>query len=187
MLGDGCALMRTYGEFHTTATLIDGAEATLRILGLEDYDAVVSLAVWLSAEECYQRFFTVHPTYIGQWALSLTTPAEGIVALGAFESGELVGVANYAELSRPGECEIALVVAHEQHERGVGTALLKALGNIAREAGQHRFVADVLFENVAMRRVLHDTGWPITQHLDGSVLRVEVDIDAIKAFKSQWK
>lgn len=173
--------MRAQGEFRTTATLVDGADATLRILGPEDYDAVASLAVCLSAEERYQRFFTVHPTYIAEWALSLTKPAEGIVALGAFESGELVGVANYAELPRPGECEIAVVVAHEQHERGVGTALLKALGHIAREAGQHRFVADVLFENFAMRRVLHDAGWPIIQHRDGPVLSVEIDIDAIEA------
>ena len=179
--------MRAYGGFPTTATLIDGAEVTLRILGAKDYDAVVSLAICLSTEERYQRFFTAHPTYIREWALSLTKPAKGIVALGAFESGELIGVANYAELSRPGECEIAVVVAHEQHERGVGTALLKALGKIAREAGQHRFVADVLFENSAMRRVLHDAGWSITQHRDGPVLIVEVDIDAVKASTSQRK
>lgn len=174
-------------QLFTTATLVDGADAALRILAPEDYDAVVSLAVCLSAEELYQRFFTVHPTYIAEWALSLTKPAEGIVALGAFESGELIGVANYAELTRPGACEVAVVVAHEQHERGVGTALLKTLGHIAREAGQHRFVADVLFENFAMRRVLHDAGWPTSQHRDGSVLSFEVDIDVIEASALQRK
>ena len=177
--------MPARSEFLITATLLDGTEATLRNLHPEDYDAVVSLAAYLSAEERYQRFFTVHPTYIGEWALSLTKPAEGIVALGAFQSGELIGVANYAELTRPGECEIAVVVAHEQHERGVGTALLQALGHIAR--GQHRFVADVLFENYAMRRVLHDAGWPTIQHRDGPVLSVEVDIDAIEASALQRK
>jgi RimJ/RimL family protein N-acetyltransferase len=164
--------MSSRSGFFFTATLVDGAEATLRTLHPDDYDAVINLSVYLSAEERYQRFFTVHPTYIGEWALSLTKPAEAIVALGAFESGELIGVANYAELTRPGECEIAVVVAHEQHERGVGTALLKAL---------HRFVADVLFENYAMRRVLHDAGWHTTQHRDGPVLSVEVDLDAIEA------
>jgi GNAT superfamily N-acetyltransferase len=174
-------------EFLTTATLLDGARVTVRILGPDDYDAVISLALYLSAEERYQRFFTVHPTYIGEWALSLTKPTEGIVALGAFESGELIGVANYAELTRPGECEVAVVVAHEQHERGVGTALLKTLGHIARQAGKRRLVADVLFENYAMRRVLHDAGWPTTQHRDGPVLSVEVDIDAIEPSALQRK
>ena len=101
------------------------------------------------------------------------------MALGAIEDGELIGVANYAELARAGYAEIAVVVAHEQHERGVGTALLSALARLAEGAGQHHFVADVLFENYAMRRVLSDAGWPIDQHRDGSVLSVEVDLDRI--------
>ena len=167
------------GEFATTAKLLDGAAVTIRRLNPDDYDAVVSLAITLSDEERYQRFFTVHPTYIGEWALSLTTPAVGVVALGVIEDADLIGVANYAELPRPGYAEIAVVVAHEQHERGVGTALLRALGQLAREAGQHRFVADVLFENYAMRRVINDAGWPITQHRDGSVLSMEFDLDDI--------
>ena len=100
--------MPTDRQLSTTATLVDGADAALRILVPEDYDAVVSLAVCLSAEERYLRFFTMHPAHIGDWALSLTKPEHGIVALGAFESGELIGVANYAELTRPGECEIVI-------------------------------------------------------------------------------
>ena len=121
----------------------------------------------------------MHPTYVGEWALSLTAPKTGIVALGAFESGELIGVANYVELDQPGRAEIAVVVAHEQHARGVGTALLQKLGRIAHRAGLRHFVADVLAENYAMRRVITDAGWPITQHRDGSVLSVEVNLDDI--------
>jgi RimJ/RimL family protein N-acetyltransferase len=166
-------------EFSSVATLVDGSEVTLRSLRAEDYDAVMALAADLSAEERYLRFFTAYPAYIGEWALSVTRPADGFVALGVFENGELIGVANYATSSEPGCAEIAVVVAHEQHERGVGTALLQALGRIARDAGQHRFVADVLCENNAIRRVISDAGWPVTRHRDGSVLSVEVDLDAI--------
>ena len=171
--------MSVSGEFATTATLTDGESVTIRRLKSDDYDGVVALAVGLSEEERYLRFFTGHPTYVGEWALSLTTAAEGVVALGVFESGELIGVANYSELNDPGCAEIAVVVAHEQHERGVGTALLRALGRIAKDAGQHRFVADVLFENHAMRRVIKDAGWPATQHRDGSVVSIEVNLDDI--------
>ena len=158
--------MAVSAEFAATAKLFDGSTVAIRRLSPGDYDAVVCLASQLTDEERYLRFFTVHPTHIGEWALSLTAPAAGMVAL-----------ANYAELSRPGWAEIAVVVAHEQHERGVGTALLRALGHIARSAGQHRFVADVLTENCAMRRVISDLGWPTTQHCDGSVLSVEFDLD----------
>lgn len=166
-------------EFCTTATLVDGARVTLRKLHPADYDAVVALAADLSAEERYHRFFTLHPAHISEWASSLTTPAEGIVALGVVETGDLIGVANYAESNDPGVAEIAVVVAHEQHERGVGTALLRALGRLARDAGQHRLVAEVLYENYEMRRVISEAGWPVTQHLDGSILSVEVDLDAV--------
>jgi RimJ/RimL family protein N-acetyltransferase len=166
-------------DFSTTTRLLDGAKVAIRRLGPGDYDAVVRLATDLNSEERYQRFFTAHPAYIGEWALSLTAPAPGIVALGVFEDGDLIGLANYAELPKPGDAEIAVVVAHEQHDRGVGTALLRALGHIARSAGRHRFVADVLAENHAMRRVITDAGWPTTQHIDGSVLSVEVDLDNI--------
>src|SRR6478735_7544 len=165
-------------DFVTSATLLDGATVTVRRLSPGDYDAVVVLAEDLSEEERYMRFFTVHPAYIGEWALSLTAPSAGMVALGVFESGELIGVANYVELNQqPGNAEIAVLVAHEQHARGVGTALLRELGRIARDAGQHRFVADVLAENHAMRRVIMDAGWPVTQHRDGSVFSVEVNLD----------
>ncbi len=163
----------------SVATLLDGAKVTVRRLRRDDYDAVVRLASELTGEERYQRFFTVHPAHIPQWALSLTEPAEGIVALGTFEDGDMIGVANYAELPGSGNAEIAVVVAHEQHERGVGTLLLQALGRLARETGLHRFVAEVLADNHAMRRVIGDAGWPVTQHRDGAVLSVELDLDRV--------
>lgn len=168
-------------EFATTAKLLDGSQVTIRRLGPDDYDAVVALAADLSAEEQYFRFFTAHPVYIGEWARSLTDPAPDFVALGAFESREVIGVANYVEVAQqPGCAEIAVVVAHEQHARGVGTALLKDLGRIGRGAGLHRFVADMLAENYMMRRVITDAGWPVTFHRDGSVFSIEVNLDTLE-------
>lgn len=178
MLGDGRALTRVTDD-SSAAALLDGATVSIRRLTPDDYDAVVALAADLSEEERYLRFFTAHPTYIGEWALSLTAPMAGVVALGVFESGELIGVANYTELPQPGYAEIAVVVAHEQHERGVGTALLRALGAIARSGGQHHFVADILAGNHAIRRVIKDAGWPATLQRDGSVLSMDVNLDDI--------
>ena len=71
-----------------------------------------------------------------------------------------------------------MVVAHAEHLRGVGTALLRRLGEIARENGLHHLVAEVLAENRLMHRVLTDAGWPCRRHLEDSVLHVDVDLDA---------
>lgn len=162
-----------------TATLLDGTPITIRRLSTADFDAVVRMAGGLSIRERYQRFFTAHPGYLSEWASSMTAPDAEIVAIGAFESGQLIGVANYAEAPQPGSAEVAVVIAHEQHDRGVATLLLKALAALAHGAGLRRFVADVLTENHAMRRVMIDARWPVTIRRDQSTLRIEVDLDSL--------
>lgn len=165
-------------EDGTTVTLRDGVSVELRRLSEPDFDCVVALADSLSDDERYLRFFTVHPGYIADWAMSLTKPSPGVVALGAYDHGELVGVANYAPTNEPEQVEIAVVVAHDQHDRGVGTALLTELIRIAQRNGLHHLVADVLAENYAMRRVIVDSRVPATFHGDGAVLGVDIDLQA---------
>lgn len=156
--------------------LHDGALVELRRLTAEDYDAVVLLAETLTDRERYLRFFQVHPRSLDEWAHSVTAPSEHTVAMGVFEAGDVIGVANYILTSTPDSAEIAVVVAHQQHERGVGTALLDALGEQASRHGVRRFVADVLAENHLMLKVLSDGDWPCTRHLDGTVFRVEMTL-----------
>ena len=47
--------------------------------------------------------------------------------------------------------------------------------------GKRRLVAEVLCENYAMRRVISDAGWPISQHRDGPILSVEVDLTSVES------
>lgn len=162
-----------------TVPLRDGTHAVLRPLRPGDVDSVLELADSLSGEEKYLRFFTAQPRYMPQWADSITDSGSRGTALGAYDHGELVGVANYTPLPEPGRAEVALVVAHDQHDRGIGTALLARLFDIARHDGQHHLVADVLAENHGMRRVINDAHVPVTWHLDGSVFDIDVDLDAL--------
>lgn len=155
---------------------MDGSTVSLRRLDSDDFDQIVRLSESLTDEERYLRFFTVHPAHLDVWARSLTEHSDGEYALGAFDSGRLIGVANYVTC-QPGSAEVAVVVAHDQHLRGVGTALLRELGHIAKRNGLHHFVADVLAENYLMMRVMTDAGWPVTRHLDGSVFHLDIDLD----------
>ncbi|TPG32728.1 GNAT family N-acetyltransferase [Mycolicibacterium hodleri] len=161
----------------SSLTLVDGAKVELRELTCADYGAVVELSGTLSERDLYLRFFTAHPGYLDDWARTLTTRSREQCALGAFEGTTLIGLASYVKTTQPGYAEVSVVIAHQQHQRGVGTALLGSLRDIARANGIRHLVADVLAENVLMRKVIADGGWPCTQHLDGSVLSVDLTLD----------
>jgi RimJ/RimL family protein N-acetyltransferase len=164
-------------EQARTAELVDGSLISLRRLTPSDADEILRLYESLTDEERYLRFFTMRPAHLADWARSIAEPRSDQCSLGAFSSGKLLGVANYVACRQPGDAEVAVVVAHAEHLRGVGTALLRRLGETARGNGLHRLVAEVLAENHLMLRVLSDAGWPSTRHLEGSVLHVEIDLD----------
>ncbi|MFZ0714585.1 GNAT family N-acetyltransferase [Mycobacterium sp.] len=159
-----------------TATLRDGATLSLRQLGSSDIDAVAALHGTLSERELYLRFFTTHPVSFNVLADKLTEHDGRHYALGAFESGKLIGIANYAKCGKPATADVAAVVAHKDHLRGVGTVLLRRLAHIARNNGIRHLVADILATNSAMFSVLHDAGLH-PQHKNYACGVVHLDID----------
>ncbi|KUI33922.1 acetyltransferase [Mycobacterium sp. IS-1496] len=167
---------RTGLELPATAALLDGSVVTLRRVTDADGAAIRAMARGLTERERYLRFFTAHPQHIDQWVSVLVETSADRFTLAAFDEDTLLGVANYVETARPGYAEVAIVVAHGEHHRGVGTVLLDALGRIARANGQRCFIADVLAENHEMQTVLTDSGWPCRRHLEGAVVSVEVDL-----------
>jgi GNAT superfamily N-acetyltransferase len=159
--------------------LLDGASICLRRLGVADIDAVIELHKQLSDRERYLRFFVVHPAYLQAFAERVVRCDALHCGLGAFESGRLIGVANYVVADKPEIAEVAVAVAHRDHLRGVATALLVRLGTIARRHGVATFTADVLPDNTAMLKVLSDAGWLHTTRRDGSVLSVRIGLSQL--------
>lgn len=163
------------------STLRDGATVSLRRLGSADIDAVIALHDSLSDRELYSRFFTVHPVFLKTLADQLADGNGENYALGAFESGTLIGVANYVMCGKPATADVAVVVAHEDHLRGVGTALLRQLVEIARNNGIQHLAADVLTTNHLMFKVLHDAGLhPQHKSYDSGVMHLDIDLAAVK-------
>jgi GNAT superfamily N-acetyltransferase len=163
-----------------TSTLRDGATVLLRRLEPTDIDAVIALHDTLSERERYLRFFTMHPMYLKALADELTDGKRDHYALGAFESGTLIGVANYVMCGKPATADVAVVVAHIDHLRGVGTVLLRRLAQIARHNGIQHLVADVLTTNHLMFKVLHDAGLhPQHESNDTGVAHLDIDLNAI--------
>jgi hypothetical protein len=159
-------------------SLVDGASVQIRTLDPGDYDALVELLMTLTDQERYMRFFTMNPASHNEWARSLVTPNDDQYVLGVFEDDTLIATANYVMTSQPGCAEVSVLVAHLQHDRGVGTALLRALGLAAHRRGIRHFVADVLAENYSLHKVVVDAGWPCTWHRDGAAFTLDVDLSA---------
>jgi L-amino acid N-acyltransferase YncA len=163
-----------------TSTLRDGATVLLRRLEPADIDAIVALHDTLSERELYLRFFTMHPAYLKALADKLIDVSSQNYALGAFESGKLIGVANYVMCGKPATAEIAVVVAHQDHLRGVGTALLRRLAQMARDNGIQHFVADVLASNHLMFKLLHDADLhPQHKSFDSGVVHLDIDLATV--------
>lgn len=158
-----------------TCQLLDGRLISMRRIDSDDAEAVVALHRQLSDHDRYFRFFTLHPAHLDQLVRKLIEPKDGQYALGAFDGDRLMGVANYTVCADPTAADIAIVVAHEDHSVGVGTALLKRLAHIARAHGIRRFVADVLAQNHLMLAVVSDLGWPRKRsNYDGSILHLDI-------------
>jgi hypothetical protein len=79
-------------------------------------------------------------------------------------------------VSDPGVAEVAVAVGHDDHLRGVVTALLRRLGEIVRGNGIAYFEADVLAENHHLLQVLSDAGWLQETPGGGPVLRVRIEL-----------
>jgi GNAT superfamily N-acetyltransferase len=163
-------------DVAATARLLDGRPVSLRPLTAVDAEAVSALHQHLSDHDRYFRFFTLQLSPLQELVAKLTEPAEGLYALGAFDADRLIGVAHYIVVDDPQAAEIAIVVAHEDHSVGVGTALLKHLAPIARAHGIARFVADVLGENHLMLTVFFDLGWPCRPVDYGSIRHLEIEL-----------
>ena len=73
---------------------------------------------------------------------------------------------------RPGTAEIAFAVVDEFQGQGLGSALMRHLITIARDAGLKEFVAEVLPDNAAMLKVFEKSGLSLTRKREAQVVHV---------------
>ncbi len=159
--------MSTQAEPGAYALLADGTTIEIRPARPGDFDAVRDMHTRMSPNNLYLRFFGVSPIAAEQEARRVCRePAPDHGALLAVLDGQVVGCGSY-EVARDGSrsAEIALAVADDIHNRGVGTLLLEHLISLARSRGVQAFVAETLIENARMMQVFADAGLPVRRAL----------------------
>jgi len=156
--------------------LRDGGLVKIRALRPE-YEADMLAALGRASLQSLQRRFFVTKRHFSdkERAYFMDVDFKNHVALvaRAEEAGRevLVGGGRYV-VFEPGRAEMAFMVVDAWQGRGIGSALMRHLVKIAREAGLQELTAEVLPENAGMLKVFEKFGFkpaarrdPQTVHL----------------------
>lgn len=161
--------------------LAAGAEALLiRPIEPDDKQAMVEGFAHLSGESRYRRFLAPHGRLTAAELQYFTEvdhhDHEALVAVDE-STGAGVGVARYVRGTEDERvAELAVAVVDEWQGRGVGTRLVDALADRAREEGITSFSGLVLADNELMLNLLHDLGRVRVVHSELGTVEVVVDL-----------
>jgi RimJ/RimL family protein N-acetyltransferase/nucleotide-binding universal stress UspA family protein len=153
----------------------------IRPLQPADRELLAAAFERLSPESRYRRFFAEVPRLTEHHLDYLThVDQHDHVALIAIDeaTGQGIGVARFVRTG-PGVAEPAIAVVDHRQGHGVGSALLGALVERAREEGITRFVAPVLADNAPAIHALERLGDTTLEHHGPEVeLTIELPVEA---------
>jgi GNAT superfamily N-acetyltransferase len=150
-------------NYSKAEVLRDGRVAEIRALKPEDRAGLLAAVGRTSEQSLYRRFFAfkrgftdreidfyVNVDFVNHVALVALLDEDGRTTI--------VGGARYIVV-HPGQAELAFAVDDAHQGQGIGSALMRHLATLARQAGLKELVADVLPDNGAMLKVLQTSGF----------------------------
>ena len=140
---------------------------TLRELGVGDGPVLDAVFAGLSTMSRFLRFHGAMPRMSAAMRERLTAiDGRRHLAVGAFAGREPIGIARLVMIEA-GRAEMAVEIVDAWQGRGVGSRLVRALVERGRAAGFTEIVADVMAENVAIRRLLASAFPALTVEYEG--------------------
>jgi RimJ/RimL family protein N-acetyltransferase len=163
-------------------TLRDGTIVLTRPIQPSDAVALQQFHSRLSAESIYRRFFESLPVLSPQQAAHFTQ-LDGVtryarVALDPTQPEAIIAVVRYDREPGTDKAEYAIVVEDAWQGRGLGRGLTRQLVAEAVGHGIRHLYAFVLPENSWMLILLRHLGYPAHTTLEGSCLRLDLDLTA---------
>ena len=170
----------TAANYSVREQLRDGRPLEIRALRPSDEADMLAAIDRTGAASLQRRFFVTKRGFSEkEKAFFMNTDFVNHVALVAVidEAGSpaIVGGGRYV-VTKPGEAEVAFVVIDAFQRQGIGALLTQHLAGLARAAGLRELVAEVLPENMAMRRVLGKFGFRAARSLDPQVIHLTLPL-----------
>ncbi len=176
-------LMENYPHKYIRDVAIGGRPFRFRPVRPDDEDMMVRMFITFSKETIFHRFFTAvtmqpskakrftHIDYKRQMAIVCEEDTGG--------ERHLVGVARYnASPDSDTEAEMAIVIGDPWQGKGVGTALLNYLLEIAELEGFRSLYGLVHYDNLAVPRMFSKMNRPHRTKNTGAELRFEVTLSS---------
>jgi GNAT superfamily N-acetyltransferase len=175
----------------TEFRLRDGTRVRLRPVRPDDKERLAKGLERLSSRSRYLRFMGAVATLSEKTLRYLTEIDQANhlawIALDPSSPGEpALGVARCVRVGEePSVAEVAVAVADELQNRGLGSLLLELLAGSAREHGITTFRADVLRENLTVVHALQELG--AAGKLEDGLLHVDMPVDEVLELARQWR
>lgn len=163
-------------SFHATETLRDGRTVEVRAQRPQDREGICAAIARTNTKTLYHRFFTVKRAFSEKEAhFFLDIDFVDHVALVALAEEEgkptIVGGCRYI-VEQPGLAEVSFLVIDEYQAKGIGSALMRYIAAIGREAGLRELSAEVLSDNGPMLKVFARSGLAMNKRHEGSAVHV---------------
>jgi GNAT superfamily N-acetyltransferase len=167
-------------NYSCIESLRDGRRMEIRALRPDDRDVLLAAVKRIAAPSLYRRFFGIKRNFTEtEIAFFLTVDFVDHVALVSVvdEGGKptIVGGGRYV-MVEPGKAEVAFAVIDQYQNQGIGAALMRHLGMIARDAGLAELVAEVLPENLPMLKVFEKSGYCSSMKREARVIHVRLQL-----------
>jgi RimJ/RimL family protein N-acetyltransferase len=164
------------GDLSTYVTLSNQKRVRIRALRRCEEGPIRELYARLSPRSRYQRFFSPMPALPDAVVqlLACVDYRRKLALLAEYDGGageEVIGLGSFGATD-DGDVEVGLVVRDDWQRLRVGTELAERVMQAAEERGFHRFMANVLSENIAMRRLLRKVGEIVSARMSGNVSEV---------------
>jgi RimJ/RimL family protein N-acetyltransferase len=172
--------MPEVAKFSTIETMRDGRRVEIRALRHEDRNGLEEAVSRASAESLRRRFFSLRRHFSEQemeFFSNIDFVSHVALVVVAEEGGRpvIVGGGRYIVLE-PGRAEVAFALIDEYQGHGIGTALMRHLAAIARDAGLKELIAEVLPENTAMLNVFKKSGLQPTTKREADIVHVTLQL-----------
>ncbi len=167
--------------------LADATQLRIRLVERRDRAGLAGLFARLSSTSRYRRYLSPKHELTPAELTELTdldhVTHEAIAAVDQ-STGAIIGVARYAQQAdRIGVAEMAVEVADESHNMGIGTALAELTVQRARANGFTLLTASALWENRPARSILRRLGFRALAS-SGSVIELQLALEP--ADRSGW-